>query len=185
MGNRGRREFIQVLRLMEAIPMEIVASAVTEAIRLGAIGFDVGRRRHPDVHFRQMWIGRQVEPGRPPLDARQSNLLDRQRLEHEGPRAIAATMPGDLLAGTKDNLLVDEALQRPGRWQAQGDDFGGVSDLVLFCILFSSCDRARAALFLLEYVCRRWRARGRMREAGRCRASCAVDRPGRAARRRL
>jgi transposase len=40
MGNRGRREFIQVLRLMEAIPMEIVASAVTEAIRLGAIGFD-------------------------------------------------------------------------------------------------------------------------------------------------
>ncbi len=40
MGNRGRREFIQVLRLMEAMPMEIVASAVTEAIRLGAIGFD-------------------------------------------------------------------------------------------------------------------------------------------------
>ncbi|MBK8211997.1 MAG: IS21 family transposase [Rhodospirillales bacterium] len=40
MGNRGKREFIQVLRLMEAIPMEIVASAVTEAIRLGAIGFD-------------------------------------------------------------------------------------------------------------------------------------------------
>jgi hypothetical protein len=40
MGNRGKREFIQVLRLMEAIPKEIVASAVTDAIRLGAIGFD-------------------------------------------------------------------------------------------------------------------------------------------------
>jgi transposase len=40
MGNRGKREFIKVLRLMEAIPKEIVASAVTEAIRLGAIGFD-------------------------------------------------------------------------------------------------------------------------------------------------
>ena len=40
MGNRGKREFIQVLRLLEAIPMEIVAAAVTEAIRLGAIGFD-------------------------------------------------------------------------------------------------------------------------------------------------
>lgn len=40
MGNRGRREFIQVLRLLEAIPMAIVATAVTEAIRLGAIGFD-------------------------------------------------------------------------------------------------------------------------------------------------
>ena len=40
MGNRGKREFIQVLRLMEAMPKGIVAVAVTEAIRLGAIGFD-------------------------------------------------------------------------------------------------------------------------------------------------
>src|SRR5450432_989377 len=40
MGNRGKREFIQVLRLMEAMPKEIVASAASEAIRLGAIGFD-------------------------------------------------------------------------------------------------------------------------------------------------
>jgi transposase len=40
MGNRGKREFIQVLRLMETIAMPIVAEAVTEAIRLGAIGFD-------------------------------------------------------------------------------------------------------------------------------------------------
>ena len=36
MGNRGKREFIQVLRLMETCPM----AAVTEAIRLGAVGFD-------------------------------------------------------------------------------------------------------------------------------------------------
>ena len=40
MGNRGKREFIQVLRLMEAMPKDVVASAVTDAIRLGAIGFD-------------------------------------------------------------------------------------------------------------------------------------------------
>ena len=40
MGNRGKREFIQVLRLMEAMPQAIVTAAVTEAIRLGAIGFD-------------------------------------------------------------------------------------------------------------------------------------------------
>ncbi len=40
MGNRGKREFIQVLRLMETMPREVVASAVTETIRLGAIGFD-------------------------------------------------------------------------------------------------------------------------------------------------
>jgi len=40
MGNRGKREFIQVLRLMEAIPKDVVTYAVTEAIRLGATGFD-------------------------------------------------------------------------------------------------------------------------------------------------
>lgn len=40
MGNRGKREFIQVLRLMEAASKEVVAEAVTDAIRLGAIGFD-------------------------------------------------------------------------------------------------------------------------------------------------
>ncbi len=40
MGNRGKREFIQVLRLLEAIPQDVVAGAVTQAIQLGAIGFD-------------------------------------------------------------------------------------------------------------------------------------------------
>jgi hypothetical protein len=40
MGNRGKREFIQVLRLMEALPRDVVSFAVGEAIRLGAIGFD-------------------------------------------------------------------------------------------------------------------------------------------------
>jgi transposase len=40
MGNRGKREFIQVLRLLETVPMMTVAAAVTEAIRLGAVGFD-------------------------------------------------------------------------------------------------------------------------------------------------
>jgi len=40
MGNRGKREFIQVLRLLEAMPLSIVTDAVTEAVRLGAPGFD-------------------------------------------------------------------------------------------------------------------------------------------------
>lgn len=40
MGNRGKREFIQVLRLLEALPMDIVTAAVIQAIHLGAIGFD-------------------------------------------------------------------------------------------------------------------------------------------------
>jgi transposase len=40
MGNRGKREFIQVLRLMEVFDKELVAQAVKDAIRLGAAGFD-------------------------------------------------------------------------------------------------------------------------------------------------
>lgn len=40
MGNRGKREFIQVLRLMEVFEQDLVAAAVTQAIQLGTIGFD-------------------------------------------------------------------------------------------------------------------------------------------------
>lgn len=40
MGNRGKREFIQVLRLMEVFPEPIVAAAALDAIRIGAISFD-------------------------------------------------------------------------------------------------------------------------------------------------
>ena len=40
MGNRGKREFIQVLRLLEAMPKDVVTFAVTEAIHIGAVGFD-------------------------------------------------------------------------------------------------------------------------------------------------
>ena len=40
MGNRGKREFIQILRLMEIASKDVVAAAATDAIQLGAIGFD-------------------------------------------------------------------------------------------------------------------------------------------------
>ena len=40
MGNRGKREFIQVLRLMEVFSETVVAAAALDAIRLDAIGFD-------------------------------------------------------------------------------------------------------------------------------------------------
>jgi transposase len=40
MGNPGRREFIQVLRLMEDFHQHQVEQAVAEALRLGAISFD-------------------------------------------------------------------------------------------------------------------------------------------------
>ena len=40
MGTAGRREFIQVLRLMEDFHQHQVEQAVSEALRLGAISFD-------------------------------------------------------------------------------------------------------------------------------------------------
>jgi hypothetical protein len=40
MGTAGRREFIQVLRLMENFHQHQVEQAVSEALRLSAISFD-------------------------------------------------------------------------------------------------------------------------------------------------
>ena len=40
MGKKGKREFVQVLRLMEAFRIEDVTAAVHDAIERGAVGFD-------------------------------------------------------------------------------------------------------------------------------------------------
>jgi hypothetical protein len=40
MGKKGKREYVQVLRLMEAFRIEDVTAAVREAIARGAVGFD-------------------------------------------------------------------------------------------------------------------------------------------------
>ena len=40
MGKQGKREFVQVLRLMESFRVDEVAAAVRDAIVRGAIGFD-------------------------------------------------------------------------------------------------------------------------------------------------
>lgn len=40
MGSKGKREFVQVLRLMETFAIDDVAAAVRDAIERGAIGFD-------------------------------------------------------------------------------------------------------------------------------------------------
>ena len=40
MGKAGKREYVQVLRLLETFRMDDVHAAVREALRLGAIGFD-------------------------------------------------------------------------------------------------------------------------------------------------
>ena len=40
MGKKGKREFVQVLRLMEAFRIEDVTAAVHDAIERCAVGFD-------------------------------------------------------------------------------------------------------------------------------------------------
>ena len=40
MGQRGKREFVQVLRLMESFKLAEVHAAVKDALRLGALSFD-------------------------------------------------------------------------------------------------------------------------------------------------
>lgn len=40
MGKAGKREYVQVLRLLETVDMDILAAATRDALRLGAIGFD-------------------------------------------------------------------------------------------------------------------------------------------------
>ena len=40
MGRRGKREFVQVLRLLETFSQQEVHSALKDALRLGALSFD-------------------------------------------------------------------------------------------------------------------------------------------------
>jgi hypothetical protein len=40
MGKPGKREYVQVLRLLETFDVEVVQGAISQAIDLGAIGYD-------------------------------------------------------------------------------------------------------------------------------------------------
>lgn len=40
MGKNGKREYVQVLRLLESFELDDVHGAVRNALRLGAIGYD-------------------------------------------------------------------------------------------------------------------------------------------------
>ena len=44
MGKRGKREYVQVLRLLENFRKKEVHKAVKEALKLGAISFDAVKR---------------------------------------------------------------------------------------------------------------------------------------------
>ena len=50
MGKKGKREFVQVLRLMETFTLDDVAAAVRDAIERGAVGFDADKTSRSVPH---------------------------------------------------------------------------------------------------------------------------------------
>jgi hypothetical protein len=84
MGNRGKREYIQVLRLLEVAPMPVVSAAVADAIRRGVVGFDA---------VKQLVVAR-IE-GRPPrLDPRAYPYLPTATVRATSAADYAALLPG-------------------------------------------------------------------------------------------
>ena len=71
MGKAGKREYVQVLRLLETFRLEEVEGAVGDALRLGAIGFDAVKhlvlcrieRRPPRAQPRRLSVSA-ARPGR-------------------------------------------------------------------------------------------------------------------------
>jgi len=77
MNKHGRREFVQVLRLMECFALADLAAAVREALRLGAIGFDA---------VKHLVLSR-VEHRPPRLDLDVYPYLPRARVETTSAKA--------------------------------------------------------------------------------------------------
>ena len=116
MGNRGKREFIQVLRLLEAMPMEIVTFAVTEAIRLGAIGFDAVKLiALARIERRPARLDLAAYPHLPRMDGEDDlgRRLCRARRREGGMSGKTApdTMPTGTTSGTPQVLLAHHLKQ--------------------------------------------------------------------------
>ena len=75
MGKAGKREYVQVLRLLETFDLKELHGAVRDALRLGAIGYDAIKhlllcrveRRPPKLDldvYRQPAVGFKVPSGK-------------------------------------------------------------------------------------------------------------------------
>jgi len=85
LGKAGRREWVQVLRLLEAFRPEEVEAGVEEALRLGAIGFDA---------VKHLVLCR-VERRPPRLDLEVYPFLPRARVATTSARAYLDLLSGD------------------------------------------------------------------------------------------
>jgi hypothetical protein len=81
----GRREFIQVLRLLESFEMEELHAAVKAALRLGAVGFDAVK------HL----VLCQVEKRPPKLDLEVYPYLPRAHVATTSAASYMCLMSGD------------------------------------------------------------------------------------------
>jgi len=91
MGNRGKREFIQVLRLLEAIPMETVSFAVGRAIQLGTIGFDAVKQiALARIERRPARLDLSAYPHLPKMDVRTTRAADYAALVPQTSEGLAA-----------------------------------------------------------------------------------------------
>jgi len=85
MGKQGKREFVQVLRLMEAFKIEDVTPAVADAIERGAVGFDA---------IKHLVLCR-IERRPPRLDMTVYPYLPRATVATTSARAYMALLAGD------------------------------------------------------------------------------------------
>ena len=84
MGPRGKREFVQVLRLLENFSLEEVQSAARDALRLGPLSFDAVK------HLVLCWL-----EGRPPrLDLELYPYLPRVRVNTTSARDYMPLLSG-------------------------------------------------------------------------------------------
>ena len=84
MGKAGKREYVQVLRLLETFEMEHVHGAVRQALDLGAIGYDA---------IKHLVLCR-VERRPPRLDLDCYPYLPRAQVETTKPSSYLSLMSG-------------------------------------------------------------------------------------------
>ncbi len=83
-GAAGKREYVQVLRLLESFPLGEVEAAVREALRLGAIGFDA---------IKHLLLCR-IERRPPRLDLDVYPYLPKARVETTSAQAYMSLLSG-------------------------------------------------------------------------------------------
>ena len=97
MGKAGKREYVQVLRLVETFDLEVLHGAVKDALRLGAIGYDAVK------HLVLCRIERRPAQTRPgylslPASGQRGDHGRRQLYELVGWRRVMTDTPQVLLA---------------------------------------------------------------------------------------